>query len=801
MTKHILTDAELYHLAKTFASQYGKEPKHTTNGYDTHCPLHDDQHGSLSISEKNGKILVHCQAGCDQEKVWDSIKAVLPNTPKPERGSSRTIDKIYSYHDVDGRLVFEKIRYKPKAFSVRRPDGNGGYIYDLKGIDTTIIYRLPEVYEAIKASNTICLHKDQTDHLSDRGFRLVSEPIYIPEGEKDCESLAASGLLATCNIFGASQDGKKPKWTDGHTVWLKNAQNVVILPDNDLPGKAHAQAIAKSLYEHKIPCKIVELTGLPDKGDVSDWFANGGTKEQLLELTAKAPYWYVEESTTLEEWPDPVLFDRIDTPNISSAFLPDWLAKYTEALSLSTQVPSALPVMQVLAVVATALQNKFEVCPYGDNYTEPLCVWTIVILPPASRKTAIVTALTIPLIKYETDEAKRLKPIIAKHNAEQKVLKKRVANLEKKASESDDLQERKLLIDEMAKLEQQLEEQLLSPRLFTGDVTPERLQNLMAEHNGKMAVLSDEGGIFEVMSGLYTDGKANIDVFLKAHANSAIRVDRGNRTVIIDHPALSFGITVQPQIISEFSQGSKRRFRGIGACARFLWCVPRSNIGKRDVRKRVPIPDDVVGAYEKGIFNLLKIDSAMDENGSEKQWKLLLDDEARDSWLKFSQYIESRQGEGGDLESIQDWSGKLPGAALRIAGLLHVSKHGCTGTEKTNDYLVIGKEAIERALDLCELLIEHAKTAFGTIGADPAIEDAKIAFNWIVKEKRDSFKQSELHRTGRFSKSPVGRLLKALEILRTLDIIDEPRTEPTRKPTIVYDVNPKIYEALINGMA
>ena len=497
---------------------------------------------------------------------------------------------------------------------------------------------------------------------------------------------------------------------------------------------------------------------------------------------------------TIVKWPEPVLFDKIDTPDIASAFLPKWLADYIEALTQSAQVPPALPAMQILAVLATALQKKFEVCPFGDSYTEPLCIWTINVLPPSTRKSRIVTELTRPLNKYEIDEATRLKSKIAKHTAEQKALKKRIEELEKRAGKSNDEAERKALIDEMALLQEKLEEPLLEPRLWTGDVTPERLQNLMAEHGGKMAVLSDEGGIFEIMAGLYNDGKANLDIFLKAHSGSAVRVDRGSRTVKLDDPALTFGITVQPQIISEFSQGSKRRFRGTGTCARFLWSIPKSNIGKRDIRNRMSIPGQITTDYETGILNLLKITQAVAEDGNQKPWKLILSDEARECWLQFVQYVEAQQDDGGALEVIQDWSGKLPGAALRIAGLLHVGEYGRTGTKEPSEYQVISKETMENALELCKLLIEHAKVAFGYIGADPAIEDAKSAFQWITKEQRESFKQTDLLRTGKFNKSKVDRLHKALEILRDRHIISDARREDTpRKPTIFYDVNPGIY--------
>ena len=81
---------------------------------------------------------------------------------------------------------------------------------------------------------------------------------------------------------------------------------------------------------------------------------------------------------------------------------------------------------------------------------------------------------------------------------------------------------------------------------------------------------------------------------------------------------------------------------------------------------------------------------------------LVLSDEARDSWISYSQFIENQQGEGQVFETIQDWTGKLPGAALRISGLLHIVEHGI-------EVQAINRQTIDKVLDFCELLIEHAR--------------------------------------------------------------------------------------------
>ncbi len=201
--------------------------------------------------------------------------------------------------------------------------------------------------------------------------------------------------------------------------------------------------------------------------------------------------------------------------------------------------------------------------------------------------------MTGPLTAWEIEQAEKMQTAIAKAEASRAVNLKRIEKLQADAAKTEDSQERDQIIREITQLKQETPDEVRPPRLWTGDVTPERLQGLMVEQGERMALLSDEGGIFEVMAGLYSDGRANIDVFLQAHAGKSVRVDRGSREAYLNRPALTFGLAVQPQIIIELSQGSKRRFRGTGALARFLYCIPKSNIGQRDVTKRTIIPTTI----------------------------------------------------------------------------------------------------------------------------------------------------------------------------------------------------------------
>jgi putative DNA primase/helicase len=732
------------------------------------CPIHDDGKSSLSIDEKDGRLLVKCMAGCDQGAVIDALKnrGLWPDSTKQEQSTKRKIVATYDY-SLDGKLIFQAVRYEPKGFSQRRPDGTGGWIYNLQGID-------PFPYNL--------------------GSVQASEWCVIVEGEKDVENLKAIGIPATCNPMGAG------KWRDSYNKYF-TGKKVVILTDNDEPGRKHAQDVARNLNGVAASVKVVALPGLPQKGDVSDWLQNpANTKQVLFDIIKNTPEWEqtsdpCDERFT-DEWQEPLLFGDIETPEISPASLPEPLAGYCKAVSESAQTPPAMAVMVGLAAVATCLQKRFEISPFGDSYTEPVNLMTVTALDPASRKSAIVKAMTEPLTAWEVQQADAVREPAARVRHERDMLIKSIDSIKSTASKTsatDD--DRRAALTEIRRLEDSMPTEIIAPRLWIDDVTPERLQGLMAENGERISIISAEGGIFEVVAGLYSGGNSNINVILQSHAGEPVRVERQGRSVMMLKPALTFGLTVQPDIISNLATGNKARFRGNGMLARLLYCIPKSTVGSRDVTKRRPVPEKIRHEYHALLYRLLAIPPILDEQGNEQPRMLTLAPDALGAWLAFSQYIESNQGQYGDFHSIQDWTGKLPGAALRIAGLCHVVEHG-------EVIAVISKATIERTLDLVELLIVHAKAAFALMGTDPAIPDAKYILRWIVSNGTDSFRRGDLHKAthGRFQR--VDRLISALKVLTERHIISDPQERPTgRRPEIVYIVNPSILKGGHHGLA
>jgi hypothetical protein len=266
------------------------------NGYFiASCPVpgHQTAEGHLAVKDMGTRALVKCHGRHSYEEICQALgfdSLTYSHNGDNPHDETRTIVATYDYTDVMGDLLYQVVRYEPKSFSQRRPDGNGGSIYNLKGIEQ-VLYRLPEVVQAIQ-----------------EGQRL-----YICEGEKDADTLHQLGLCGTTAPMGAG------KWRECYTQALAGA-DVVIIPDKDELGRKHAAHVAQSLWGRAKSIKVIELPG-PGK-DVTDWLAAGGTGEQFLHIIEEAPLY---NGITLPTEPTRFHFTRLSEllkdPDEEKAFL------------------------------------------------------------------------------------------------------------------------------------------------------------------------------------------------------------------------------------------------------------------------------------------------------------------------------------------------------------------------------------------------------------------------------------------------------------------------------------------------
>ena len=224
------------------------------------CPAHEDREPSLSLTERNGKVLVKCFAGCQQRDVVEALRArgLWPenlaqstwNEEKPRRNRAENLGPIvaeYFYTDENGHVLFRVTRHEPKTFRQWRPDGNGGWLPGL-GNTRRVLYHLPEVIE--------------------------SPIVFVVEGEKDVESLRSMGFVATCNAMGAG------KWRPEYNE-LFRGRTAIVIPDSDEPGRKHAREVIRGIKPFAAGVMTFDISEDGVK-DISEWFSAGHSEVELL---------------------------------------------------------------------------------------------------------------------------------------------------------------------------------------------------------------------------------------------------------------------------------------------------------------------------------------------------------------------------------------------------------------------------------------------------------------------------------------------------------------------------------------
>jgi hypothetical protein len=209
-----------------------------SGGVKARCPAHDDKVASLSVSEgEDGKLLVFCHASCDVADVVEALGLTIRDICGGEPPVRKEVAR-YVYRDGGGNPVFTKIRFKPKDFVI---EGNA----------QALLYRLPEILAAPPVKTVLWV-----------------------EGEKAADRLHEEGLLAT-TLGGAAKSPDK-------AVKVLRGRRVVILPDNDQPGRDHAETVSRCLKAAGVQSvRVLNLAGIPHKGDVCDWLDSGRTVEEL----------------------------------------------------------------------------------------------------------------------------------------------------------------------------------------------------------------------------------------------------------------------------------------------------------------------------------------------------------------------------------------------------------------------------------------------------------------------------------------------------------------------------------------
>ncbi|MBF0292786.1 MAG: DUF3987 domain-containing protein [Nitrospinae bacterium] len=762
------------------------------------CPSHPDKQRSLSVSVGQAGVLVKCFAGCDPKSITDALGLELrdlffdnggrgshdspasrPSIPstKATRRKPVTVCELAAHKKLPEDFLRDTFKMADSADGVVIPyfNHNGSVFRD----------RLRTTLKAGDGSRWLA-GAGQTVyglHLLDKA-RQAGYAVFV-EGESDTWTAHYHGFPAL-GIPGA--DGVKVVKLEH----LEGLTRIYYVREPDKGGDTFAVKLPAHLRAIGYTGAILEIRLPEETKDLSELHLKRGDEfktilSALFESAAAAAGNHAELDET--DWPAPVLLDSPTLPPIPLESLTGWTGDMIRAVAEHTETPPELSAMFCLAVLGTCFQRKI-IIRVKDGYHEPLNIWTLAALDSGNRKTSVMQAMTEPLIEWEREKSDAVRAERAAIESERKIIESRIQALHGQAAKAKpgDLAALKA---EIAMLESSMPELPVIPRLWAQDITPEKLGQVMAEHGERIGILSDEGGLFDIMGGRYSSGIPNLDVYLQSHAGASVRVDRGSRpSVHMRHPALSIGLSPQPDVLRGLEKNPG--FRGRGLLARFIYALPQSRLGYRKLETK-PIPQEIRDAYRVGVRAALEIPVRVSDDGDIAPYALSLAPEGYSEWLAFSLTVEQHMRDGGRFEHIRDWAGKLPGAAARIAGLLHCAEHVHRAAWETT----VTVETMTRALGLMAPLSEHALAVFNMMGADPAIEGAKRVWRWIEAGRGRSFTARDCFQALKGTFKKMEALTPALAILVERSYIFAVEVEtsgPGRKPSPVYQVNPKLTE-------
>ncbi|MEV0632131.1 DUF3987 domain-containing protein [Nonomuraea wenchangensis] len=493
-------------------------------------------------------------------------------------------------------------------------------------------------------------------------------------------------------------------------------------------------------------------------------------------------------SPDVRDWPEPIPLSATgELPTFPLWAFPGWLNDYCGALAEVTQTPPDLSGSLALAVLSVAAAGRVWV--QAPSWTEPTNLYTVVALPPGSRKSEVYAHMTAPIRAAEAQLVKCAEPAIIEAQLARRIAEAEAERTAAKAAAATNPLEQADALAKASAAALALEKTLVpaSPALFTNDSSPEKLASLMAAQGGRFAVLGPEGKIFSILAGRYSRSP-DLQAFLSGHAGEEMRIDRiGRASERIEAATLTLGVCVQPEVLARL--GNTPEFREQGLLGRILYALPDSMLGNRKANP-VPIPVPVQKTYAAHVTTLVLSLHATSEHERPRH-TLTFTPAALEEITRLLAQTEPRFRPGGDLHHMTDWGGKLVGATVRIAALLHLATHLKDGRSRP-----ITADTFAAACQIGDYFTHHAQATYGVIGADPVLADARALLDWASRTTTSRFTARNVLSSLRRFKTlgdlePALRLLETHGWLRRLPV-PAPRARGGRPAAPAYELHPQV---------
>lgn len=744
--------------------------KPSGKGYLALCPAHDDQRASLSICQgDDDRILLYCHAGCTNVDIVKSLGLTMKDLfTENSRASTKikpTVNKIYEYVDEQANLLYQVCRKTDKSFTIRRPDGNGGFIYSLGDVKP-VLYRLPELLTGINNKETV----------------------YIAEGEKDVDNLLKLGLTSTTNPMGAG------KWRDNYSDYLKGAK-VAILPDNDEAGFKHAEQVAGSLYRKASKMKIVKLDGLQPKGDISDWLNNGGTVDKLKLLVESAPQWKPEKVSD-NKWAEPEPIEPALHPVVTfpDEIIPKPFKAWVKDTSYRIQVPVDYLAVPLMIICGALIGVSCSIRPKAkDDWQVVPNLWGGVVGKPGTMKSPALNETISFVARLEAEANELFKTEITAYEAEKAAQKAEIEALKAEMNKAARGKSSRRM-DELKKEYLALEPPPppIWKRYKTNDSTVEKLAELLQENPRGLLLFRDE--LIGLLASWEREGRQpDRAFFLEAwNGKGSLTTDRiGRGTVHCDNLCISILGGVQPAKLLAYLYQAQSELENDGLLQRMQLLIYPDEL--KDWKLIDEYPDK---AARDRVFNIIKSLCQLDPlnhgagiNGSDTLPYFRFSEEAQELFNQWLTALQIKLINNDEtplmIEHLNKYRSLMPSLAL-IDHLVAIAD-GASGVQVT-------LASAEKAAGWCEYLESHARRVYGLTGNIVQRVASELAKRIKNKKLADGFTVREVYRKGwhlldnkETVKTACDELVEAGWLIQYAIPIEG------RQPKEAYLINPKIF--------
>jgi replicative DNA helicase len=400
-------------------------------------------------------------------------------------------------------------------------------------------------------------------------------------------------------------------------------------------------------------------------------------------------------------------------PPLRTEWLPPVLSSMSEAIAANLSVPPDLPALIGLGVASACACGRIGVQLKPDWY-EPAQLFLLGVLDSGEGKTPAFRHMAGQLFKYQAEINKLRAVQIESDKAAMDVLSAK----KQAAIKGKDTQEARAIAEEIA----QFPEVHTMSRFIGGDVTPERIAEIMRDNDGATAQLDDEGELFELLAGRYQD-LPNLNPWLKGYSGGvSLTMERKGGSTIVDNPNLSVLVLAQSYVLDALMD--ERRMRGKGMLARFLIAAPEP---VREYGEEPDLPAPVVIGYQTHVRELIALRPAI----------LKLTDEARELFFGWRNEIRQRQWTDWAPLKRDGYSGKLAGNTARLACILRL-------WEDSDTYEPIDALLMKNAIAFTRYFIGHMLHVIGAEGN--LTEHAKETLALLIKNREPVQKERDLKR-------------------------------------------------------